>query len=153
MGQLVGALSHNWNIVGSIPSQGTYPGCRSDPPSRCMWPLVRVPPGGTQPVFQHWCFLHWCFSPSLPLTLKAMKKRKKKHFLRLMSRNCFSSLEWGPWVCTSRQAYEWHQCCGARDRILRTMTLENEKNSGTFLWPMKSLLFEWSLAKNESPGS
>ena len=29
--QLVGALSHNWKVVGSIPGQVTYLGCGFDP--------------------------------------------------------------------------------------------------------------------------
>ena len=56
----------NWNVPGSIPSQGTCLGCGSGPQlGACERQLITV------------SFIHWCFSPSFfPFLLLALKLNK-----------------------------------------------------------------------------
>ena len=63
MAQLVGALSLNQKVAGSIPSQGTCLGAGLIPSLGTY---------GRQPIDV--CLSHQCFSLSLPLFLEAMKK-------------------------------------------------------------------------------
>ena len=65
--QLVGSSSRNQKAVASILGQGTYPHCRFNPWSRCIWEATNQ------------CFSLTSMFLSLPfslcLSLKAMKKK------------------------------------------------------------------------------
>ena len=58
LAQLVGASSHNQEVVGLISDHGSYQGCGFNPRSRCVQKITDR-----------------CFSLSLPVSLKAMKKK------------------------------------------------------------------------------
>ena len=79
--QLVGALTHNRRVVGSIPSQGTNSGCRFISWSRLVQILVQVRMGDNQSMLLSRFNVS---SLCLPLSLKALKKMSlredKKNF-------------------------------------------------------------------------
>ena len=83
--QLIRVLSWKHKVVSLILSQGTYLGCRFDPPSefRCVLPLAwthMIPgPGANPSLGMYRMEAYWCFSLasmflSLPSSLEAMKK-------------------------------------------------------------------------------
>ena len=133
----------HWKVVSSIPSQGTYLGCRVDPWWGCIWEANDT------------CFSLTFMSLSLPLS--SFPSKIGKHILswgfnkRVKARQCFkniypgaetnSYLRVGPWKGRNTSKAPSFSSVGLLDMGQEKMGLANQQcgrvqlgNYGTFLF-------------------